>query len=394
MHASIGAKIDERYELLRNLGVGASGEVWLARDRQVPRTVAVKLMHTGLLVSSMHLERFQREVHSLNELGNTHPNIPQLYGANVLAERPYFVMEYIGGQSMSELMTSHMLFEIPFEKRISNIIGQLADALTFAHDRGIVHRDIKPDNVKIMGTADKTYLLDFSVAVLDPESTRSGIGTPRYIAPELQTSQAADIFSFAIVIFEILFRIHPIFDAADGANLRVMKAQRLMSDRLSKGDWKHPSQLATADTTLPANIDWTKIDAVFKHAFSLNPGERPNNAQAFFEGLQEALKNESTSDIVISMLSTGREQVDTQSEIGAVFDSGTITAIEPPENEPAEDNENKDVSPQPAADDNGSDPGQNSVMDPQSRLSMLLTEVWFPGLAGLLLGIIIGITIG
>lgn len=393
MEMVIGALIDERYELKRRLGTGASGEVWLARDRLIPRIVALKIMNTSLMASGIALERFQREVHSLNELGQTHPNIPQLYGANLLAERPYFVMEYIGGYSLGDLMTNQTLYKIPFELRISRIIQQLADALTFAHDKNIVHRDIKPENVKILGNADKTYLLDFSVAVLDGATTHTGIGTPRYIAPELRTSEAADIFSLAIVIFEILFGVHPIFEASDG-NLRIMKAQKLMSERLASGNWKHPSQLSKTDKSLPTNIDWKKIDAVFERALSVKTTERPDNAQSFVEGLQAALQQESTSELVISMLSTGRQRIGSQNDIGAVFDSGAATVLEPAENDVVKhESKSRQTSSPETTTNQGftttSNMAASTFEHPEQKPTVDFTR-WFVLALALILGIVIG----
>ena len=330
----VGSIFDDRYMLFRRIGRGASGEVWHARDQQISREVALKIMHQELMFSDIHLTRFQREINSLNELGNSHPNIPQLFGANMVVKRPYLVMEHIAGNSLSDMLLSHSIFKLPVETRIQKVVRNLADALTFAHDRGIVHRDIKPDNVKIIGNADKTYLLDFSIAVLDLDATRASMGTPRYIAPEIRSSPAADLFSFAILVYEMLFGSHPVFTLNDALGTTI-NAQQIMISRLENNEWKRPSGLSFDSASMPTHIDWFAVDAVFEAAFALEPKKRPSSADAFCEALQQAFREEATADIVISMLSMSRNVVAMQDELGASLDPDSATTIEPAEDGPS-----------------------------------------------------------
>lgn len=391
MFGTVGTVVDNRYELKKPLGIGASGEVWFARDRQVPRYVAVKLMKSGLSATEIHRERFQREIHALNELGNTHPNIPQLYSANVLASPPYFVMEYIAGSSLTEMMQDGSLYKLTFQKRLENIIRHVADALTLAHDSGIVHRDIKPDNIKILGKGEKTYLLDFSIAVMDLDATTRGIGTPRYTAPELETSQLADIFSFAVVTFEIMFGVHPVLNPADGP-LKFLQAQRLMTERLHAGEWNRPADLAKQNKQLP-DLDWTKIDTVFERALSVDPTQRPDNPQSLVAALEQAFDTESTSEIIAATLSSGRHRVEPK-EIGAVSmrESGSVTVIEPEKIE-TQENVESDLEPtQKTIRPNGE---QDKSYVTYSLTSQGLRQRYSIQVAiGLLVGLIIGLVIG
>lgn len=327
LHLRTGQIFDRRYTLIRPIGTGASGEVWLARDEQIPRDVALKVMNIVLTEQKVHLERFQREINSLNELGNSHPNIPQLYSANATGERPYIVMEYIGGTSLKTLIDLQGIHQIPFNKRITHIIQQLADALSFAHDREIVHRDIKPDNVKILGEADRTYLLDFSIAVVSSAETRSGVGTPKYVAPEISSSPAADIFSFALVCYEILLGRHPFYDNNEIVR-GPFQAKQLLEERISNNKWHLPSEAAKSIPQVLDNIDWAKVDVVFRQVFKLDPAARPTHAQAVAAGLRAAINIESTSELVLSELRASRSAKQVQDELGAPLDSSYSTHLD------------------------------------------------------------------
>lgn len=326
-HLKPGQVFDRRYTLIKPIGVGASGEVWLARDEQIPRDVALKVMNVMLTEQRLHLERFQREINSLNELGNSHPNIPQLYSANITGERPYIVMEYIGGTSLKTLIDTQEIYQIPFYKRITYVIQQLADALSYAHDREIVHRDIKPENVKIMGEADRTYLLDFSIAVVSSAETRSGVGTPKYVAPEINSSPAADIFSFGMVCYEILFGRHP-FYASDEIIRGPFQAKGLLEERIINHKWYLPSAMAKMMPNIPSDIDWAKVDVVFREVFTLDPASRPTHAQALAAGLRAAFHTETTSELVLSELRAGRTTQLVQDELGAILDSSHSTYLD------------------------------------------------------------------
>lgn len=328
-HLKVGDIFDQRYILTQRIGTGASGEVWLARDQQIPRNVALKVMNVSLTTQQIHLERFQREISSLNELGNSHPNIPQLYGANTTSERPYIVMEYIGGASLKDLIDTQYIHQLSFKKRITHMIQHIADALSYAHDRDIVHRDIKPENVKIMGDADRTYLLDFSIAVLNAAETRSGVGTPKYLAPEVASSPAADIFSFGLVCYEILFGRHPIYEI-DELVRGPYQAQEILQDRLSKGKWHLPSKTATLMPNRPTDMDWAMIDVVFQQVLALDPNDRPTHALAVAEGLIAAINTETTSEILMSKLKAERESRQIHDPLGAILDSSQHTQLDPP----------------------------------------------------------------
>lgn len=387
-----GASFDGRYMLSERIGHGASGEVWLARDHQIPRNVALKVMNATLMLQPIHLERFQREIDSLNELGNSHPNIPQLYYANTTSERPYIIMEYIGGNSLKTLIDTRLIHNIPFKLRVTHVIQQIADALTFAHDRGIVHRDIKPENVKLMGQTDRVYLLDFSIAVLNTNETRSGVGTPKYLPPEIVSSKAADMFSFGVVCYEILMGRHPIYDDKELV-LGPFQAKEMMEERLSNDRWALPSQVATGNAfDMLEDIDWDKIDVVFRQILSLNPEQRPTNPQALVSGLRAAIHAEATSEMILSELQSERVQIQAQDELGVTLDSSSSTQIDPPEI-PASAAEK--VSPSPPYVVKASEPQTITTAKPAQTATPFYATSFFYGIALILLliGIIIGVLI-
>jgi serine/threonine protein kinase len=198
-------------------------------------------------------------------------------------------MEYISGDSLKDLIDSGRILHIPFHNRLENIIRQVGDALAFAHDRQIVHRDIKPDNVRIIGNGDKAYLLDFSVAVTDIHQTQTGIGTPLYMPPEVLPSKAADIFSFAVVAYEVLFGHHPIFFKDDHV-ISASRAQDLMMDRLPDAAWRLPSTVGPQQSGFPPDIDWASVDATFMQALAYEKANRPSSAIEFVHALRMALQ--------------------------------------------------------------------------------------------------------
>ncbi|MEI2624882.1 MAG: serine/threonine-protein kinase [Giesbergeria sp.] len=200
-----------RYELLEEIGEGGMATVFRARDPQLRREVAVKVLFPHLAKRADVVRRFAREARAAAAL--EHPNILRVLDVGVpdgtSTAPPYLVMELIRGQSLAEFCQAHG--PLPPEHAAA-MIAQIADALRLAHAAGIVHRDIKPANV--MATRDGRLLLaDFGVAhVATDESlvTRTGalLGTPAYMSPEQAAGEditaASDVYSLAVTLYQMV----------------------------------------------------------------------------------------------------------------------------------------------------------------------------------------------
>jgi predicted Ser/Thr protein kinase len=193
-----------------HLGQGGMGVVYKARQRQLDRIVAVKLLPPSVGEEPAFAERFTREAQALARLN--HPNIVQVYDFGRTDECFYFVMEYVDGVNLRALIRDHKLDP----EAALKIVPQICEALQFAHDEGIVHRDIKPENI-LVDKKGRVKIADFGLAKLlghavdDLSLTGTGqlMGTLGYMAPEqLQQAHAvdhrADIYSLGVVFYEML----------------------------------------------------------------------------------------------------------------------------------------------------------------------------------------------
>ncbi|HET6268094.1 MAG TPA: protein kinase, partial [Acidobacteriota bacterium] len=201
-----------RYQIIRELGRGAMGVVYKAHDPIIEREVAIKAIHLAFPVSSddrqVYFHRFYREAKAAGKLN--HPNIVTIYDVDEDKETstPFIVMEYLEGTTLQEIVSNGML--LPIEDT-SNIIMQVADALTYAHHEGIVHRDIKTANVLILRGM-KAKIMDFGIARMESsELTRSGqyVGTPNYMSPEQVSGNGkidgrSDLFSLGVIFYLLL----------------------------------------------------------------------------------------------------------------------------------------------------------------------------------------------
>jgi serine/threonine-protein kinase len=197
-----------RYEIIEKLGEGAMGTVYRALDPLIERTVAIKTIPLNLPEEEKKLfeDRFLREAKSAGRL--SHPNIVTIYDVGETNECAYIAMEYLDGMSLREIIRQHG--PLPIELALDTAL-QMAHALAFAHDHGIVHRDVKPPNVIVTGKRATVKLTDFGIAHLMSNSeTRAGMlmGSPRYMSPEQVQGQTvdgrSDIFSLGIVLHEML----------------------------------------------------------------------------------------------------------------------------------------------------------------------------------------------
>ncbi len=197
-----------RFDILDKLGEGAMGTVYRALDPLIERTVAIKTIPLNLPEEEKRLfeDRFLREAKSAGRL--SHPNIVTIYDVGETDDFAYIAMEYLDGPSLREILREHG--PLPLELALETSL-QMADALAFAHDHGVVHRDIKPPNVIVLGKRGTVKLTDFGIAhLMSNTETRAGmlLGSPRYMSPEQVQGQPvdgrSDIFSLGVVLYEML----------------------------------------------------------------------------------------------------------------------------------------------------------------------------------------------
>ncbi len=196
-----------RYEILEEIGRGAMGAVFRARDPAIDRIVAVKTINVGLSRAEAEIfaKRFELEARSAGRLN--HPNIVTIYDVGKSGDVAYIAMELLEGQSLRDILDSGVVLSPP---TIADIAAQIADGLTSAHEAGVVHCDIKPANVVVLPSG-LVKITDFGIAML-PTGSRSFIGSvagsPKYISPEQVLGRPvdarSDLFSLGAVLYELL----------------------------------------------------------------------------------------------------------------------------------------------------------------------------------------------
>ena len=206
-----------RYRMLKRLGAGGMGEVFLAEDRSLERRVAIKFVSRWLQDDPVAHERLTREAKAAAALD--HPYICKIYEITQVDGKTGIVMEYVSGESLLDALVKQSLTTA----RVLELAAEIAEALDEAHSRGIVHRDLKPSNfmltdqghVKVMDFGMARRLAETGADGRDRSLTESGkvVGTVVYMAPEQllgqEADQRSDIFSFGVSLFELLTGEHP-----------------------------------------------------------------------------------------------------------------------------------------------------------------------------------------
>lgn len=281
-----------KYELVRELGRGGMGIVYLARDTRIDRLVALKELILDPNLPEREKEetiiRFKREAQAAGRLA--HPNIVTLYDVGEANHTYFLAMEYLEGMSLKDILAEQGKLSIPEAIRI---VRQLAIALDYAHQQSIVHRDLKPDNVIIL--KDGTIkLTDFGIARVGtaPSVTQTGsmLGTLAYISPEqLQDSKnvdgRTDIFSLGALFYELLTGKLPFEGDSIGSTIL-----KIMSETPMAPSFYNPA--------IPKNID-----AIIERALKKRPSDRYQHAIALAEDLDKAMAQ--LSEGALALKTTG-----------------------------------------------------------------------------------------
>ena len=264
-----------RYKIVRELGRGAMGVVYLATDPTIGRPVAIKTIRLGEVTNAEERarlrERLFREARSAGVL--SHPGIVTIYDMEAQDDLAYIAMEYVNGPTLDQLISGQPL---PSDRMFS-ILGQTAVALDYAHQKGIVHRDIKPAN--IMVTEDGlSKITDFGIAKIstNEQFTMTGtiVGTPHYMAPEqvqgLAVDGRADQFSLAVITFEMLTGEKP-----------------FTGEQLTTVVYKIVAEEPVPAHRLNSTLN-QQITNVLRRALAKKPDARYPNCQKFVDALEAA----------------------------------------------------------------------------------------------------------
>lgn len=277
---SKGQKINNRYEIVKSIGEGGMANVYLANDKILDRKVAVKVLRGDLSSDDRFIRRFQREALSVSNL--SHPNIVEVYDVGEEDGQYYIVMEYIEGKTLKQLLKKRESLTLP---EVIDIMTQLTDGISHAHESYIIHRDIKPQNIMIEDDG-RIKITDFGIAMAlnatQLTQTNSVMGSVHYLPPEQASGKAAtvksDIYSLGILMYELLTGTVPF--KGDNA---VEIALKHMKDKI-------PS-IRKQDPSIPQSVENILLKAAAK-----NPRNRYDTAKEMHDDLLTCLTEEHAND--------------------------------------------------------------------------------------------------
>ncbi|MDX6770731.1 MAG: protein kinase [Elusimicrobiota bacterium] len=217
--APVHSAIAQRYEMGKPIGSGGMGVVYEARDRKLGRSVAVKVLRDESRLDPKAKAAFLEEARMLAEL--SHPSIVDLHAVEEDESGLYLVFERLGGRPLDEFLAERKRLSVVEAKRV---LGQVCDALTYAHGRDVVHRDLKPGNVMMLDDG-RVKVMDFGISRHASEAgkaiTQSVVGTPHYMAPEQEygvVRKESDVFSLGACLYELLTGARP-YEGGSGPKL-------------------------------------------------------------------------------------------------------------------------------------------------------------------------------
>lgn len=277
MDSNIGKKLDGRYELLELIGVGGMADIYRARDIEEDRIVAVKILKTEFAGSDEFLRRFRNESKAIALL--SHPNIVKIYDVGFTEKVQFIVMEYVDGITLTDYIEQQGLLKW---RDAVHFVVQILRALQHAHDRGIVHRDVKSQNVMLLNDG-TIKVMDFGIARFNRENNKTmsekTIGSVHYISPEQArgdiTDERSDIYSVGVALYEMLTGKKP-FDGDTPVSIALMHMQSA------------PTKPTDINSTIPEGLEQIVLRAMQKE-----PNARYQTAGEMIKDLEEFKRNPS-----------------------------------------------------------------------------------------------------
>ena len=277
MDKNIGKKLDGRYELIELIGVGGMADIYKAKDLTEDRIVAVKILKNEFAASEDFLRRFRNESKAIALL--SHPNIVKIFDVGFTEKIQYIVMEYIDGITLTEYIERQGVLKW---RDAVHFTVQILRALQHAHDRGIVHRDIKSQNVMLL--SDGTIkVMDFGIARFNRETDKTmsekAIGSVHYISPEQArgevTDEKSDIYSVGVMLYEMLTGKKP-FDGDNPVSIALKHMQAT------------PKRMTEINPSIPEGLEEITMKAMQKE-----PSKRYQTAGEMIKDIEEFKKNPS-----------------------------------------------------------------------------------------------------
>ena len=279
---SKGQKINDRYEIIKMIGEGGMANVYLANDNIFERKVAIKVLRGDLSNDEKFIRRFKREALSVSNL--SHPNIVEVYDVGEEDGNYYIVMEYIEGKTLKQLLQKRGALTLP---EVIDIMSQLTDGLSHAHEAYIIHRDIKPHTIMIEDNG-LVKITAFGIAMAlnstQLTQTNSVMGSVHYLPPEQANGKGStiksDIYSLGILMYELLAGSVPFKgDTAVEIALKHMKE-------------KMPS-IRKQNPTIPQSVENIVLKATAK-----NPKNRYDSVREMYNDLQTAMEKDNEKRLV------------------------------------------------------------------------------------------------
>lgn len=291
-----GQKISDRYQIIKSIGEGGMANVYLAYDTILDRNVAVKILRGDLSNDEKFVRRFQREALSASSL--SHPNIVEVYDVGEDNGEYYIVMEYIEGKHLKNLLKKRGKLTL---SEAVDIMLQITDGMSVAHDSYIIHRDIKPQNIMILENG-LVKITDFGIAMAmnatQLTQTNSVMGSVHYLPPEQASGQGStlqsDIYSMGIVMYELLTGELP-FKGDNAVEIALKHLKEPITDIREKV------------STIP-----NSIVNIIKRATAKNPKNRYNDAREMHEDLKTCLDDSRTLEPIINFKHSENDNDDTK----------------------------------------------------------------------------------
>jgi serine/threonine-protein kinase len=298
---------DNRYEINKRLGSGGMADVYLARDTDLDRDVAIKILYKRYASDDEFVTRFRQEAQSA--AGLNHPHIVSIYDRGEAAGSYYIAMEYLKGKSLKDVITDYGSLSAA---RSIDIADQILQALQFAHEHDLVHRDIKPHNI-IINSRGQVKVTDFGIALAGSSSrlteTGSIIGTAQYLSPEQArgsaVEQGSDLYSLGVVLYEMLTGKVPF----EGENPVAIALKHL-------SDVPVPPQALVPE--IPDNLNNVVLKALAK-----DPADRYTSAEEFRADLERCRQNLPVAGAVVDNGAT--RVIPAAAAVGAAAAAGAAT---------------------------------------------------------------------